>query len=325
MQAHVSKWRFEGRVAVVTGAGNGLGRSHAMLLASLGAKVLVNDLGTTIGGAPEDASAAQKVVDEIRRAGGEACANADSVEAGSQIIECALDTFGRVDVLINNAGILRDRSFHQMNEEDWESVYRTHLLGSYRCSHAAWPHLRRQGFGRIVFTVSGSGIYGNFGQANYAMAKLGTLGLAQSLAIEGRPKGIHVNCVSPVAGSRLPANLWPPEVLQAVSPELVSPLVAYLCHEDCEDSGGLYEVGGGCIARLRWNRSAGVRFPLTTKWSIDEVAANRQRINDYAGGDYPASIGDAFEPVLANLPMEIAAIWRAKTGELWNSSRIDKS
>jgi (3R)-3-hydroxyacyl-CoA dehydrogenase / 3a,7a,12a-trihydroxy-5b-cholest-24-enoyl-CoA hydratase / enoyl-CoA hydratase 2 len=313
--------RFDERAVVVTGAGNGLGRSHAKLLAELGARVVVNDLGTTMRGEKADLPVAQEVVDEIRAAGGIAVANCDTVERGGRIIQCALDHFGRIDALVNNAGILRDRAFHQMSDEDWDAVYRVHVLGAYQCTKAAWSHFRRQQYGRVVFTVSGSGIYGNFGQANYAMAKLGTLGFAQTLAIEGQSKGILVNSVAPVAGSRLAADIWPKEVIEALKPRLVSHVVAYLCHEACQETGGIFEAGGGYLARLRWNRSAGVRFSINGNWSIDDVAASIDRVNDFSDSDYPNSIGAAFEPVLANMPADVAALWRKVTSQLWDSSR----
>src|SRR5215471_18057098 len=164
--------RFDNRVVIVTGAGNGLGRSHALLFGSRGAKVVVNDLGGGHTGGGKSSAAADKVVEEIKAAGGEAVANYDSVEDGAKIVQCALDSFKRLDIVVNNAGILRDTSFHKLTPEDWDLIYRVHLLGSFRVTHAAWNHLRDQGYGRVVFTASAAGIYGNFGQTNYAMAKL---------------------------------------------------------------------------------------------------------------------------------------------------------
>src|SRR3954463_9512521 len=168
--------RFDGKVAIITGAGNGLGRSHALLLAGRGAKVVVNDLGGSAFGAGKSSAAADKVVEEIRAAGGEAVANHDSVEDGAKIVQSALDSFGRLDIVINNAGILRDTTFHKMTEQDWELIYRVHLLGAFRVTHAAWPHLRDAGYGRILFPSSAAGLYGNFGQANYSTAKPGLVG-----------------------------------------------------------------------------------------------------------------------------------------------------
>ncbi|MEE4249348.1 MAG: SDR family NAD(P)-dependent oxidoreductase, partial [Alcanivoracaceae bacterium] len=203
----MSELRFDDRVVVVTGAGNGLGKSHALEFARRGARVIVNDLGGSAFGDGASKTAADQVVEEIAAAGGEAVANHDSVTYGDRIIECALDNFGRIDVVINNAGILRDKSFHNMTEEDWDLVYNVHVKGAFKISHAAWPHLREQEYGRLIFTASAAGIYGNFGQANYSMAKLGLHGLAQTLAIEGAKKNIVVNTIAPIAGSRLTATI----------------------------------------------------------------------------------------------------------------------
>ncbi|MFS8070334.1 MAG: SDR family NAD(P)-dependent oxidoreductase, partial [Byssovorax sp.] len=195
--------RFDGRVAIVTGAGGGLGRSHALLLGSLGCKVVVNDLGGSMHGGGLSRAPAEKVVEEIKALGGDAVVNADSVEDGASIVKAALSTFGRLDIVINNAGILRDTSFPKLGEEDWDLINRVHVLGAYRVTHAAWGHMRDAGYGRIIFTSSGAGIYGNFGQANYSTAKLGLVGLSNTLALEGRKRNIFVNAIAPVAGSRL--------------------------------------------------------------------------------------------------------------------------
>ena len=235
-----SQLRFDGRVAIITGAGQGLGRSHALLLASRGAKVVVNDLGGGAQGGGKSSAAADKVVDEIKAAGGEAVANYDSVEDGAKIVQTALDHFKRLDIIVNNAGILRDSSFQKMTPEDWDLIYRVHVLGAFRVTHAAWNHMREAGYGRILFTSSAAGIYGNFGQANYSMAKLGLVGLANTLAVEGAKKNILVNVIAPIAGSRLTETILPKEVVDALKPEYVSPLVAYLCHESCQEKGGLF-------------------------------------------------------------------------------------
>ena len=243
--------RFDGRVAIVTGAGNGLGRSHALLLASRGAKVVVNDLGGGIRGEGQSQSAADRVVEEITAAGGQAVADYNSVENGDQIVQRAIDAFGRIDIVVNNAGILRDVSFAKMTADDWDLVYRVHVLGAFRVTHAAWPHLREQKYGRVVMTASAAGIYGNFGQANYSMAKLGLVGLSNTLAVEGRKANVHVNTIAPIAGSRLTETVLPKELIDALRPEYVSPLLAWLCHESCEETGGLYEVGrASCRERV---------------------------------------------------------------------------
>src|SRR5215471_20128469 len=219
-----SQLRFDGKVALVTGAGGGLGRSHALLLASRGAKVVVNDLGGSFTGEGKSASAADKVVAEIKAAGGEAVANYDSVEDGDKIVKTAIDTWGRLDILVNNAGILRDVSFAKMTQQDWDLVYKVHVLGAFRCTHAAWPIMRDAGYGRIIMTSSAAGIYGNFGQANYSMAKLGLHGFAQTLAAEGKKRNIVVNTIAPIAGSRMTETVLPKELLDALKPEYVSAL-----------------------------------------------------------------------------------------------------
>ncbi|MBI2892266.1 MAG: SDR family NAD(P)-dependent oxidoreductase [Deltaproteobacteria bacterium] len=297
----MSDLRFDQRVAIVTGAGGGLGRSHALLLASRGARVVVNDLGGSATGGGKSSAAADRVVEEIKKAGGEAVANYDSVEDGAKIVQTALDTWGRLDIVVNNAGILRDTSFQKMTQEDWELIYRIHVLGSFRVTHAAWNHLRDAGYGRIVFTASAAGIYGNFGQANYSMAKLGLLGLSNTLAIEGRKKNVLVNTIAPIAGSRLTETVLPKELVDALKPEFVSPLVAYLCHESCEETGGLYEVGGGFMGKLRWERSEGHCFKLSKLVTPDAVAAKWSAIAGFEKTTHPTDITASMQPILGNL------------------------
>ncbi|MBL8544155.1 MAG: SDR family oxidoreductase [Hyphomonadaceae bacterium] len=265
--------RFDDRVVIVTGAGNGLGKSHALDFARRGAKVVINDLGGGIAGEGASKSVAQTVVDEIKAAGGEAVANTDSVENGDKIVQTAMDTYGRIDVVVNNAGILRDASFAKMTDADWDIIYRVHLYGSYKVSKAAWPHMRNANYGRIVMTTSVAGIYGNFGQANYAAAKLGLFGLAQTLAIEGASKNIRCNTIAPTAASRLTATVLPKDILDALKPEYVTPTVVLLGHESCPVSGKLFEVGGGWVSQTRWEQTQGVFFrddftaeDLQAKW-----------------------------------------------------------
>lgn len=254
----MSDVRFDGKVALITGAGGGLGRSHALLLASRGAKVVVNDLGGSLTGESTSETPAQKVVEEIRAAGGEAVASYDSVadgEGAEAMVKTALDTFGRLDIVVNNAGILRDKSFVKMTADDFEAVLSVHLFGAYHVTKAAWPHLREQGYGRVVMTASAAGLYGNFGQANYSAAKMGLVGFGQTLAQEGAKYGIHTNVVAPVARSRMTETIMPPELLERLDPDLVSPLVAWLCAEDNDANGQIFEVGGGLVYHLKWARS----------------------------------------------------------------------
>ncbi|MDN7142220.1 SDR family oxidoreductase [Pseudomonas sp. JQ170] len=293
--------RLDDKVVIVTGAGGGLGQAHALLFARHGARVVVNDLGGSTHGEGASTSAADRVVAQIREAGGTAVANHDSVSDGQRIVEQALDAFGRVDVLVNNAGILRDKTFHKMEDSDWEQVYQVHVEGAYKVTRAAWPHLREQNGGRVIFTSSTSGIYGNFGQANYGMAKLGLYGLTRTLAIEGRKHGILVNAIAPTGGTRMTEGLLPPQVFEQLKPELVSPLVVYLGSEQCQDSGGLYEVGGGWIGKVRWERSLGVGFNPHEGFTPEDVAANWERISDFADAVHPHDSLEALQQMMANL------------------------
>lgn len=225
---------FQGRVAIVTGAGGGLGRQHALALARRGAKVLVNDLGGALDGSGGSVSAAQAVVNEIRAAGGEALANGASVtdfDAVQAMVQQAVDAWGRVDILVNNAGILRDKSFAKMDMSDFRLVIEVHLMGAANCCKAVWAQMQAQNYGRIVMTTSSSGLYGNFGQSNYGAAKLAQVGLMQTLAIEGAKYGIHVNALAPTAATRMTEGLLGEEALQALTPESVVPAMLVLAHE----------------------------------------------------------------------------------------------
>jgi NAD(P)-dependent dehydrogenase (short-subunit alcohol dehydrogenase family) len=300
-----NEMRFDGRVVVITGAGAGLGRSHALDFAKRGAKVVVNDLGGGGRGEGKSSEAADQVVEEIVQAGGEAVANYDSVENGDAIIRTAMDNYDRVDVVINNAGILRDASFAKMTEEDWDLIYKVHVLGAYRVTKAAWPIMQEQGYGRIVNTASAAGIYGNFGQANYAFAKRGLIGFTNTLAIEGAKKGIKANVIAPVAGSRLTESILPKEVIEALKPEFVTPLVVKLCSEDNEETGSLFEVGAGWISKLRWERSKGVCFSPSEELTAEHIVTAWDQIGDFTGADHPKSIQDTFGPVFGNLGIKM--------------------
>ena len=297
----MSDIRFDNRVAIVTGAGNGLGRSHALLLASRGCKVVVNDLGGTATGGGKSSAAADKVVEEIKAAGGEAVANYDSVEDGDKIVQTAMDTWKRIDIVVNNAGILRDTSFKKLSAEDWELIYRVHVNGAFKVTKAAWDHMLDAGYGRIVMTASAAGIYGNFGQANYAMAKLGLVGFANTLAIEGLKKNVRVNTIAPIAGSRLTETVLPKNITDALKPEYVSGLVAFLCHESTEDTGGLYEVGGGLFAKLRWERTEGKLFKLGRPITPEQIKNNWKKISDFSKSTHPTNIYESMGPILGNL------------------------
>ena len=291
--------RFDGRVAVVTGAGGGLGRAHALLLASRGAKVVVNDLGGTVRGLAGEhaagASAADLVVAEILAAGGTALAdhhNVAEVDGARGLVASALKAWGRIDVLINNAGILRDKSLAKMEPADFASVLAVHLLGSAYCSQAVLNPMQAQGYGRIVMTTSAAGLYGNFGQSNYAAAKLGVVGLMNALKLEVQKYGITVNTVAPVALTRMTEGLPAAAMLQQATPELVAAAVAWLASEACTMSGEVVAAGAGYFARVQVVESLGVRLP-PNEVSPEAVAAQWAQIADMAGARPFASAGDA--------------------------------
>ncbi|HET6184758.1 MAG TPA: SDR family oxidoreductase [Acetobacteraceae bacterium] len=271
--------RFDNRVAIVTGAGAGLGRAHALLLAERGAKVVVNDPGGSVDGRGGSGAVADKVVAEIRAKGGEAVANYDSVgtwEGAQNIVKTAMDKWGRVDALINNAGILRDKAFHNMPVEDFEAVVQVHLLGSAYCTKAAWPIMREQKYGRVVMTTSTSGIFGNFGQSNYGAAKAGVCGLANCLRFEGAKYNIMVNVLSPAAYTRMTENLMNPAVAPYMKPELVSPAAVWLASEACTVSGEIVFAQAGGFTRLQYFETDGVQFdpdqPVTLEMFADAFA-----------------------------------------------------
>lgn len=297
----MSEIRFDDRVVIITGAGNGLGKSHALEYARRGAKVIVNDLGGSAHGEGASKSAADVVVDEIRAMGGEAAANYDSVTDGEKIVQCALDNFGKIDVVVNNAGILRDISFHKMTDADWDIIYNVHVKGAYKVTHAAWPHMREKAYGRVVFTASAAGIYGNFGQANYSMAKLALHGLCQTLAIEGKKYNIHCNSIAPIAGSRMTATVMPPQILEQLKPEFVSPLVLKLTAENNAETGGLFEVGAGWIGKLRWNRTLGQGFAINKELTPEEINSKWDAITDFSKSSFPGNIQEALAQPMQNL------------------------
>jgi NAD(P)-dependent dehydrogenase (short-subunit alcohol dehydrogenase family) len=262
--------RFDGRVAIITGAGGGLGRAHALELARRGAQVLVNDLGGALDGSGSSISAARRVVDEIIAFGGIAAPNHDSVatsNGGQAIVQAALDAFGRVDVLVNNAGILRDKAFHKMDDTVIDQVIDVHLKGAFYVTQPAFRLMREQGYGRILNTSSASGLFGNFGQANYGAAKAGLAGLTRVLALEGAGHGIKVNAIAPIASTRMTEDILG-DLAVKVSPDSVSPLVAYLAHEECSVSGHVYSVAGGRIARIFVAETHGVVLTENTPEAI---------------------------------------------------------
>jgi NAD(P)-dependent dehydrogenase (short-subunit alcohol dehydrogenase family) len=284
---------FDGKVAIITGAGGGLGRSHALDLAKRGALIVVNDLGGASDGTGHSETAAQKVVDEISAAGGEAVASYDSVatpEGGANIVKTAVDSFGRVDIIINNAGILRDTSFKNMTPDQLNPVLDVHLRGAFYVTQPAWQLMRDQGYGRIVNTSSGAGIFGNFGQTNYGAAKMGLVGFTRVLAVEGAKNNIKANAIAPVAKTRMTEELLG-AAADRLAPELVTPVVTYLAHEDCPVSGEAYAAGAGRFARIFIASTPGWVHPGPEP-TVEDVARNWAAINDESGYYLPADLTD---------------------------------
>ncbi|HEX4709776.1 SDR family NAD(P)-dependent oxidoreductase [Phenylobacterium sp.] len=279
----MSDIRFDGKVAIVTGAGGGLGRQHALELARRGAKVVVNDLGGSVDGSGGGSDAANAVVEEIKALGGEAIANGSSVtdDAGvALMVKQAMDAWGRIDVLVANAGVLRDKTFSKMEIADFEFVLDVHLMGTVKPAKAVWEIMRQQNFGRIVVTTSSSGLYGNFGQSNYGAAKLGIIGFMNTLKLEGQKNNIHVNAIAPVAATRMTENLMPPAILERLKPEYVTPGVVFLCSEEAP-TGCILTAGAGAFALARIVETEGV-YLGEGGLSVEEVRDNWAKITDPA-------------------------------------------
>lgn len=289
---------FNDRVVIVTGAGNGLGRSHALAFAARGAKVVVNDFGGARDGTGGSSQAAETVVAEIEEAGGEAMANGADVADEAQVaamVEDAMERWGRIDVLVNNAGILRDRSFGKMTREEWDAVVAVHLTGTATCSLAVWNHMKAAGYGRIVNTTSTSGIYGNFGQANYGAAKAGVVGLMNVLSIEGAKSDIRVNCIAPTAATRMTQDIMPPEMLDALEPRWVTPAVLLLASTDAPRRTIMLAGGGGyAVARLMESEglflAEAERTPETLAVRFAEIADMSAASEMREGNDHVAKL-----------------------------------
>ncbi|TYZ63048.1 hypothetical protein PybrP1_010091 [[Pythium] brassicae (nom. inval.)] len=291
--------RFETRagepqVAIVTGAARGLGRVWALALAARGVRVLVND-------SDPDHALVDAVVREITARGDEALADYNSVVNGADMVQRVLQRWKRVDILINNATIIRDGSFRKMTEDNWDAVYKSSLFGSFVMAKAVWPVMREQKYGRILNCVSGAGLYGNFGQVNYAAMKMGLVGFTVALNREGVKYNIRVNAVSPVASTRLTQPLWPEEVSSALKPELTAPVIVYLCHASCAEAGSLFELGGGWVGKLRLQRTHGVGFPTTADAFTPELVAEHWNdVADFSRVTHPTTTQESFEPMMRN-------------------------
>ena len=295
----MSEIRFDDRVAVITGAGGGLGRTHALEFARRGAKVVVNDLGGAMDGTGGGSAMADQVVKEIEEAGGTAVPNYDSVstpEGGESIIQTALGEFGQVDIVVNNAGILRDKSFAKLSPEELEVVIDVHLKGAFFVSQPAFRAMKERGYGRFIHTTSAAGVFGNFGQTNYGAAKMGLVGLSNVIAVEGAKNNIKSNVIAPIAKTRLTEDLLGP-VADRLEPDRVTPLVVYLCSEACEETHAIYSVGGGRYARIfiglapGWTKKDGLV-------SAEEIQANFAQIHE--PGDYiiPSSVADEMKAMM---------------------------
>lgn len=289
----MSSLQYTKQVVVVTGAGNGLGREYAKFFASRGAQVVVNDLGGSFNGEGNNSKVADQVVQEITDAGGIAVPNYDPVENGERIIETAIKAFGRVDVLVNNAGILRDVTLRNMTNEDWDLIMAVHLTGPFRTTRAAWPYFRKQRYGKVINTTSSSGLFGNFGQANYAAAKMALVGFTETLAKEGAKYNIRVNVIAPGAGSRLTQTVWPPEMMEAMRPDFVVPLVGTLVHSSCQETGSIFEAAAGHFSKIRWERSQGLLLKPDDGLTADALLRDWGRVVDFSNAEHPTRVADS--------------------------------
>ena len=291
---------FKGRTAVITGAGGGIGRMYALEMAKRGCNLVVNDLESSLDGSlSEHSSRVRQVVEEIVARGGKAVGSSSSVLDAEDVIDTAMRVFGRVDILINNAGILRDKSFLKMSPQEWQDVIDVHLGGTMRMSKAVWSNMLDQKYGRIVNIGSSAGLYGNFGQTNYSAAKMGILGFTNSLAIEGAKHNVHVNCVVPVADSRMTETVLSNEVRELLHPSHIVPMVLYLAHDSCSTNGDVFEVGGGFYSRVGIERSQGVTLGSRHSYaSVEKIADNILKICEHGRSYRPSSIGDSLQQML---------------------------
>jgi NAD(P)-dependent dehydrogenase (short-subunit alcohol dehydrogenase family) len=299
----MSDIRYDGRVAIITGAGGGLGRTYALMLAERGASVIVNDLGGAADGTGSGSSMADAVVKEITEKGGKAAANYDSVstpEGGEGIVKSAVDNFGKVDIVINNAGILRDKTFAKLEPKNLEAVIDVHLKGAFFVTQPAFRVMKENNYGRIVFAASGAGIFGNFGQSNYGAAKMGLVGLSNVLAVEGAKNNIKCNVIAPIAKTRLTESLLGP-MADALEPEFVTPLVAFLASEACQLTHEIFDVGGGRYARIFIGLASGWAAPKGTTPAVEDIRDNLDAIRSTDDFVIPSSIADEMKAIAESM------------------------
>ena len=299
MDNNKNQLRYDNRVVLVTGAGVGLGKAYAIFFAKRGAKVVVNDLGTSHTGSGASGQVADQVVQEIKSFGGHAVSDYNSVEFGDKVVKTAIDNYGRIDIIINNAGILRDKAFKNMNQQDWDLIMKIHLTAVFSVTKAAYPYMLQQKYGRIINVSSPSGLYGSFGQVNYSCAKAGILGFTSALSKECQKHNILANVICPLAATRMTETVFTKDILDTLKVDYIVPLVAYLCHESSSETGGIYEVGGRWIAKVRWNRSEGHIF--NSKFEVEDVKANFNKIVDFSKSCFPEDNMSALQ-IISTIP-----------------------
>ncbi len=283
---------LDGQVVLVTGANRGIGRGYALFLADLGATVIINSTGR------DDSGAA--LAKSINADGGKALDLPIDACEGERVVRETLEKAGGLHAIVHNAGIVRDKAFHKLSPEDWETVYRVNLESAFALCHAAWPHFRAQEFGRVVLTSSASGLYGNFGQANYGAAKAGLIGLCRTLAIEGRRYNIMTNCLAPIGLSDMNRAHVREDRKPRIDPKRVAPLVAWLCHAQCEENGSLFEAAAGNFKKVRWERNAGLRFADEHEITLQDIADNWDSLTDFGSVEHPRDIGEAVDSLMGD-------------------------
>ena len=319
----VSKLLFYGKTAVITGGGGGLGKSYALELSKRGASIVINDVPATVSGH----SPGEDLVRYINENGGRAIGSYKDVTQGKDIVEDAIKSFGKIDILINNAGILKDKSFHKLSKSEWYDVLNIHLNGTFEMCHSVWPYMQQEKYGRIINIGSGAGLYGNFGQSNYSSAKMGILGLTNTLAIEGLKYNINVNCVIPVAASKMTESVLPPDLLKLLKPEHISPLVTYLSHDRSKETGGIYELGAGWYSKIRLERSFGVALGgKDTIASPEDIERHIANISDFTQSTRPMSLADSLsemiEPRVPNHSATTLQIETRNSNGVYKSDRV---